>query len=144
MHKHLRIYSDGGARGNPGPAGSGAVVKFVHEDGTEGDTIAALQEYVGETTNNQAEYRAIIIGLQKARELGAEAVDLYMDSELAAKQIKGEYKVKNPGIAARFLEVHNLLQSFKRVHVRHIPREKNGEADALVNAAIDAHLQQGR
>ncbi len=144
MPKHVRIYSDGGARGNPGPAGSGAVVKFVHEDGSEGETLAELSEYVGETTNNQAEYRAIIIGLEKARELGAEAVDLYMDSELAAKQIKGEYKVKNPGIALRFLEVHNLLQHFKRVHVRHIPREKNGEADALVNGAIDRHLLKKR
>lgn len=142
MIKHVRIYTDGGARGNPGPAGSGAVVKFLHEDGTEGEVLAAVHKYLGETTNNQAEYEAIILGLAKAKELGAQRVDLFMDSELAVKQLNGEYRVKNPGIAKKFLQVHNLLQGFQHVRIRHVPRERNREADALVNAAIDEHLKR--
>jgi ribonuclease HI len=142
MIKHVRIYTDGGARGNPGPAGSGAVIKFLHEDGTEGETLAAVHEYIGEATNNQAEYHAIIMGLKKAKELQAERVDLVMDSELAVKQLNGEYRVKNPALAQMFLQVHNLLQHFRGVRVRHVPREKNKEADALVNAAIDEHLKK--
>jgi ribonuclease HI len=141
MIEHVRIYTDGGARGNPGPAGSGAVIKFLHEDGAEGEVLAALHAYIGETTNNQAEYQAIILGLQKAQELGAQRVDLFMDSELAVKQLNGEYKVKNPGIAKKFLEVYRLLQGFQHVSIRHVPREQNREADALVNAAIDEYLK---
>ena len=141
MIKHVRIYTDGGARGNPGPAGSGAVIKFLHEDGTEGEILAALNAYVGETTNNQAEYQAIVMGLTRAKELEVEHVELYMDSELAAKQLKGEYRVKNPELAKRFLEVRNLMCAFKHVRIQHIPRERNKEADALVNAAIDEHLR---
>ncbi|MBI4592390.1 ribonuclease HI family protein [Candidatus Uhrbacteria bacterium] len=141
--KTLRIYTDGGARGNPGPAGSGAVVKAVNEDGTEGENLALLQKYLGETTNNQAEYEAIVIGLQKALELGAERVELVMDSELAVKQIKGEYRVKNPGLAVKYLRVFNLLRQFKSYSVRHVLRAYNKEADALVNQAIDNHLKRG-
>ncbi len=142
MIKHVRIYTDGGARGNPGPAGSGAVIKFLHEDGTEGETVAALHEYLGETTNNQAEYQAIIIGLRKARELGAQRVELVMDSELAAKQLRGEYRVKNAELAKKFLVAKNLMSGFSGVRVRHIRRAFNREADALVNAAIDDHLRR--
>lgn len=141
MIQHVRIYTDGGARGNPGPAGSGAVVKFLHEDGTEGDTLAAIHKYIGETTNNQAEYYAIIIGLKKAKELGAKHVELVMDSELAVKQLNGQYRVKNPGLAERFLEVKNLMQHFESVRVRHVRRELNKEADALSNAAMDEHAK---
>lgn len=135
---HVRIYTDGGARGNPGPAASGAVIKEL-KDGKEGKTIAEASRYLGKTTNNQAEYTAIIIGLEKAKSLGATEVQLYMDSELAVKQLKGEYRVKNPDLAKRFLEVHNLLMQFKRVTFTHVPREKNTEADAVVNKTIDAH-----
>jgi len=144
MIKRVRIYTDGGARGNPGPAGSGAAIKFLHEDGTEGELLAAVHEYIGETTNNQAEYHAIVIGLTRAVELGAEEVDLVMDSELAVKQLNGEYRVKNPGLAVQYLKVHNLLQHFKSVRIRHVRRERNKEADALVNAAIDEHLRKRR
>ena len=139
MIQHVRIYTDGGARGNPGPAGSGAVIKFLHEDGTEGETLAAIHKYIGETTNNQAEYYAIIIGLKKAKELGAKRVELVMDSELAVKQLNGQYRVKNAGLAERFLEVKNLMQHFESVRVRHVRRELNKEADALSNAAMDEH-----
>ncbi|MEK7614789.1 MAG: ribonuclease HI family protein [Patescibacteria group bacterium] len=135
---HVRLYTDGGSRGNPGPAASGAVLKSLSAKG-EGETIATASKYLGSTTNNQAEYTAIIIGLEKAHTLGAKVVEVYMDSELATKQLKGQYRVKNPDIAKRFLEVKNLLQKFDRVTFTHIRREKNTEADALVNKVLDAH-----
>ena len=130
----LTMYCDGGSRGNPGPAASGAVLK----DGAQ--VVAEAMKYLGETTNNQAEYTSIIIGLEKAKELGATEVDVVMDSELAVKQLNGEYKVKHPEIAKRYLEVRNLLHSFSRVTFRHVKREFNKEADALVNKCIDEHL----
>jgi len=129
------IHTDGGARGNPGPAGIGAVIK---DD--SGKILAEVSEYLGETTNNQAEYTAIIRGLERAKELGAQEVDMAMDSELAVKQLNREYRVKHPEIAKRFMEVHNLLHAFKKVTFRHVRREQNTEADALVNKAIDAAL----
>ena len=129
----LKIFTDGGARGNPGPAASGAVLKDV-----SGAVVATASKYLGETTNNQAEYMAIIIGLEKAKEMGATDVELYMDSELATKQLKGEYKVKHPEIAKRFVEVKNLLHAFDRVSFSHVRREKNKEADAIVNEVLDA------
>lgn len=130
------IYTDGGSRGNPGPAASGAVIKEL-KDGIEGEILAEVMKYLGETTNNQAEYTAIVIGLEKAKELGATRVELRMDSELATKQLNGEYKVKNPEIAKRFLEVKNLMHSFERVVFKHVRRENNTEADALVNKCLD-------
>ena len=132
----VRIYTDGGSRGNPGPAASGAVIKEL-VNGKEGKILAEVMKYLGKTTNNQAEYTAIIIGLEKARELGVSTVELYMDSELATKQLNGEYKVKHPEIAKRFLEVKNLLHDFDDVWFTHIRREKNKEADALVNKCLD-------
>lgn len=137
MSKHLRIYTDGGSRGNPGPSGIGVAVHAMHEDGTEGATISTIHEYLGKTTNNQAEYIAIKRGLERAKELGAEVVEMVMDSELAVKQLNGEYRVKNPELAKRFVEVYTLRQQFKRVTFRHVRREKNTEADTLVNIAID-------
>lgn len=135
----VRIYTDGGSRGNPGPAGSGAVIKELHGD-KEGEILARVSRYLGKDTNNQAEYTAIIIGLERARTIGATEVDMVMDSELAVKQLNGIYKVKNPEIAKRFVEVHNLIQDFRKVTFRHVRREYNKEADALVNECIDAHL----
>lgn len=129
---HVHLYTDGGSRGNPGPAASGAVIKTP-----KGEVVAEVMRYLGSTTNNQAEYTAIIIGFEKAAELGATKVDVFMDSELATKQLKGEYKVKNPEIAKRFLEVKNLMHKFERVTFTHIYREKNKEADALVNKCLD-------
>lgn len=135
----VRIYTDGGSRGNPGPAASGAVIKALHGE-KEGEILARVSRYLGRDTNNQAEYTAIIIGLERARTLGATEVDMVMDSELAVKQLNGVYKVKNPEIAKRFVEVHNLLQDFRKVTFRHVRRAYNKEADALVNECIDAHL----
>ncbi|PJE76377.1 ribonuclease H [Candidatus Uhrbacteria bacterium CG10_big_fil_rev_8_21_14_0_10_48_16] len=128
----VHIYTDGGSRGNPGPAASGAVIKTA-----DGKLVAEVMKYLGKTTNNQAEYTAIVIGLERAMELGAKTVSLFLDSELATKQLKGEYKVKNPEIAKRFLEVKNLVQQFDRVTFTHVRREYNKEADALVNKCLD-------
>ncbi len=135
--KRVRMYADGGARGNPGPAGCGAVLFELSADGDEGKRIAEVSEYIGETTNNQAEYKAIIFGLEKAKEIGADSVDVRLDSELAVKQLNGEYRVKNPGLAERYLEVHNLRSSFREIRFTHVRRAFNKEADALVNKAID-------
>jgi len=139
MSKIVRLYTDGGARGNPGPAGSGAILKSF-ERGKEGETVATAATFLGKATNNQAEYTALIIGLQKAKDLGYESVDVLMDSELIIKQMKGEYRVKNADLAKLFLEAWRLRQGFLKVDFRHIPRAKNSEADALVNQTIDAHV----
>ncbi|HBK34768.1 MAG: Ribonuclease H [Candidatus Uhrbacteria bacterium GW2011_GWE2_40_58] len=136
MTKKIRLYADGGSRGNPGPAASGAVLKECTE-GKEGIILAQVKKFLGETTNNQAEYTAIIIGLEKAKELGVEEVEVVLDSELAVKQLNREYKVKHPELAKRFLEVWNLQQGFKKVTFRHVKRVFNKEADALVNECLD-------
>ncbi len=136
MSKKVRIYTDGGSRGNPGPAASGAVIKEL-KGNKEGDVIATAEKFLDVTTNNQAEYTAIVIGLGKAKELGAKEVEVYMDSELATKQLNGEYKVKDAEIAKRFLEVKNLIHSFSSVKFKHVRRELNKEADAIVNKVLD-------
>jgi ribonuclease HI len=128
----VKIFSDGGARGNPGPAGIGAVI--YNEDNK---ILAQISEYLGVTTNNQAEYRALIAALKKAKELGVEKVECYLDSELVVKQLNHEYKVKNKDLAPLFLEIHNLVVSFKSINFFHIRREYNKEADRLANEAMD-------
>ncbi|PJA47567.1 ribonuclease H [Candidatus Uhrbacteria bacterium CG_4_9_14_3_um_filter_36_7] len=134
---YLSIYTDGGARGNPGPSGAGAILKKQYPDGSEGEIFESLSVYLGEGTNNQAEYQALILALKKAKDLEATHLNIYMDSELIVKQLRNEYKVKHPELAKRFLEVHTLLTYFTSVHFTHIPREQNKEADKLVNEAID-------
>jgi len=128
----LIIYTDGGARGNPGPAGLGAVLY-----NTNHEIVAEISEFIGVATNNQAEYRAIIAALNKAQDLGASEIDYYLDSELAVKQLNREYKVKNKDLAPLFLQIHNLSLSFKKISYTHIPREKNKVADRLANEAMD-------
>lgn len=138
-NNNLRIYTDGGARGNPGPAGIGVVIK----DADTGETLREFYEYIGETTNNQAEYRAVILGLKQALELSPDSIMVIADSELLVRQLTGEYRVKNPEIAKRFLEVRNLETRIgKPVRYRHVPREQNREADALANRAMDEGLKK--
>jgi len=127
------LYTDGGARGNPGPAGIGAVLNI---DGEKSE----FKKYIGETTNNQAEYQALILGLEKAREAKVEEIDCFLDSELVVKQLNRQYKVKNPDIAKVFVKVWNLAQQFKKITFKHVFREDNKEADRLVNEAIDEKL----
>lgn len=129
----LIIYTDGGARGNPGPAGIGVVVK--NEDG---EILEEHAVYLGPTTNNQAEYQAVILALKRALELGATFVEVRSDSELTMKQASGEYKVKNPELAKRYLELKNLeTQLGGKVRYKHVRRELNTEADRLSNVAMD-------
>ncbi len=128
----LIIYTDGGARGNPGPAGIGAIIYDENKK-----IVAEISEYLGVATNNQAEYKALIAALQKAKNLGAEELECYLDSELVVKQLKREYKVKNKDLAPLFLMIHNLSINFKKISYTHIPRERNKEADRLANEAMD-------
>jgi len=140
MIKRIRMYTDGGARGNPGPAATGVVLISLNDDGEEGEVIQSFGVYLGKATNNQAEYQAIIDGLKKAKELGYTNVDARMDSELAVKQLNGEYRVKNAVLAKKVLEIHNLKQSFREVKFSHVRRAHNTRADAQVNKAIDEAL----
>lgn len=135
--KRLIIHTDGGARGNPGPAGLG--VYITDEEGT---VVMEHSRYLGVKTNNQAEYLAVVDALEHATQLGAEEVDLFLDSELIVKQMQGVYRVKNRELAALFVRVWNLSTGFKKVRYTHVRREKNKDADRLVNEAIDRHMKR--
>jgi len=132
----VHIYSDGAARGNPGPAGAGAVLKA-----RDGRVIVEVCRYLGEMTNNQAEYRALILGLEEARQIGAEQISIFADSELVVKQINGEYKVKNEGIRPLHAEAVKLLRTFGEYTIEHLPRDENRHADRLANLAIDGKIE---
>ena len=134
----LIIYTDGGARGNPGPAGIGAVI-YATKPSKE-NIVAEISEYIGETTNNQAEYRAVIAAIKKAKELGALELDFYLDSQLVVEQLNRNFKVKHADLAPLFVKIYNEMLSFKKVVFRHIPREENRYADNLVNRAIDKQI----
>jgi len=130
----LTIYVDGASRGNPGPAGIGIVI----ED-EKGITKAKISGYIGETTNNQAEYKALIMGLREAAKLKAEHVDIRTDSKLLAEQIQGNYKVRNANLRLLFQQVKQLLADFESFTIAFIPRYQNATADALANQALDRH-----
>lgn len=129
----LILFTDGGSRGNPGPSATGIVLKDE-----AGKICAAYGEYLGIQTNNIAEYSALLSGLNKAKELGADEVDCVLDSELIVKQMNGQYRVKNPGLQKIFLQIYNLRHNFKKVTFRHTLRAGNKEADAEVNKVLDA------
>ena len=135
MSKTLILRTDGGARGNPGPAAIGVIIEDAH-----GHELKTLGRYLGETTNNQAEYQALLTGLTEAKRLGANEVHCYLDSELVVKQLKLEYKVKDKELAPLFVKVWNSVQEYKKVTFHHVPREKNRRADALVNRVLDERL----
>ncbi len=128
------IYTDGAARGNPGPAAVGAVIKDE-----KNNIIATISRRLGTTTNNQAEYRAIIYALEKAAVLGARQVTLYSDSELVVQQINGRYKIKQTALRALYQEVVKLAGVLGKFEIAYIPRERNKEADALANKALDQY-----
>lgn len=131
-NEKLTINADGASRGNPGPAAIGATLK----DG-KGGLVASISRHIGRTTNNQAEYRALIAALEKAAELGARSVDIRLDSELVVRQVKGRYRVKNAALRPLYLRVGELLGRFDSFSIRHVPREQNAEADRLADAALD-------
>ncbi|MFH0852938.1 MAG: ribonuclease HI family protein [bacterium] len=135
MSNKLVIKTDGGARGNPGPAGIGIVFE------QDGKVIKKIGKYIGEGTNNFAEYTAIIEALTEAKKLGAKQLECYLDSQLVVEQLNQNYKVKNPELGKLFLKVWNLVQQFEKVEFKHFYREENKLADTLVNQAIDQALK---
>jgi ribonuclease HI len=126
------LWSDGAARGNPGPAGIGAILKLP-----SGEILAEESRYLGEATNNVAEYRAVLLGLARALELGVEGIEVRADSELLIKQLRGEYRVRNEGLKPLYEEAKALLSRFRAVKLSHVRRELNAEADKLANRGID-------
>jgi ribonuclease HI len=131
-HEELVIYTDGASKGNPGPAGAGGVILTP-----SGETVEEFREHLGEVTNNVAEYEAVRIGLTRALALGAKRVTVRLDSELVSNQLSGAYKVKDPKLIDRYLEVERLLGRLESVSFETIPREKNERADRLAqNGAL--------
>ena len=128
----LVVHVDGGARGNPGPAAVGVVVSTP-----AGDVLDEIGQVIGVATNNVAEYRGLLLGLERARALGADEVEVVNDSELVARQVSGEYKVKHAGLKPLHREALGALRAFARCSILPVPRERNARADALVNAALD-------
>jgi len=126
----LRV--DGASRGNPGQAGAGLVLE------KNGEILLRMGEYLGEATNNEAEYRALILGIDQGRRLGLTELKIYSDSELLVRQMKGEYRVRNPRLQELYFQAVKGLESFRKVFFSHVPREKNKEADRMANLAIDA------
>ena len=127
------VHVDGGARGNPGPAAAAAVLRTPG-----GDVLDEASEFLGVATNNVAEYRGLLLGLARAKALGASEVDVVNDSELVAKQVNGQYKVKHPAMRPLYLDAMQALREFDSWSIRSVPRAQNAEADALVNQALDA------
>ena len=130
-----RLFTDGAARGNPGPAGAGAVI--ISPDG---HIVAKVGKFLGEETNNVAEYQGLLIGLKRAKAMGIKELDVLSDSELLVKQLNGEYSVKADHLVPLHAEARALLTAFDAVEIRHIPREENAQADAMSNRAIDERL----
>jgi len=126
------VHVDGGSRGNPGPAAAASVVSTP-----EGEVLDEASELLGATTNNVAEYRALLLGLSRASALGAEEVEVVNDSELIAKQVRGLYKVKHAAMRPLHAEAMSALRGFQAWRIRTVPRAQNAHADALVNAALD-------
>ena len=132
MSSALRLHVDGASRGNPGEAGFG-----VHVTDADGSEVASLYGYLGTATNNVAEYQALLHGLRWALARGAPRVEVFSDSELLVRQLTGRYKVKSAGLQPLHREAQRLLARFESARVTHVPRERNREADALANRAVD-------
>ncbi len=137
QNKSLVIYVDGAARGNPGDAGAGVVIKDK-----KGEIIKSLGKFLGETTNNVAEYMSLILALKEAKRLGGKSLSIYSDSKLMVNQIKGVYKVRDEKLNRLKKEVDELLRAFRLEKIEFIPREENREADRLANNAIDLKVDQ--
>lgn len=137
-HHKIIVYTDGGARGNPGPAAIGAVIRDA-----QGRMIKSWGKAIGNATNNEAEYQAVVFALQKAKALFGKkqakdmAVDMRMDSALVMHQLKGEYKIEEERLFPFFMKIWNLKMDFAAVSFTHVPREQNREADAQVNEALN-------
>lgn len=135
VHEDLLIHCDGASRGNPGQAGIGYVIAAPG-----GKVLKEEWDYLGQATNNAAEYTALIRSLQDSLKLGGRRVQVCSDSELVVKQIKGEYRVKSPGLEPLFRQAAGLIACFEKFEIKHVPRAQNKHADALANRGIDAAL----
>ncbi|MGE5278511.1 MAG: ribonuclease HI family protein [Acidobacteriota bacterium] len=134
MSERVVVHVDGGARGNPGPAAIAAVLADP-----DGEVLETRSEAIGHATNNVAEYRALLLGIERARALGARDLDLVGDSELIVRQVRGEYRVKDAALRELHAQVRAALADFDRWSIRNVPREDNAHADSLVNEALDAN-----
>jgi ribonuclease HI len=134
-YPRLRLFTDGAARGNPGPSGAGAVLV---EPG--GQVVARLGKYLGVQTNNHAEYTALLLGLQHAKTLGARELEVFLDSELIVRQLGGSYQVRSATLKPLYEEAVRLLKDFPKAKVAHVPREENAAADEMSNRAIDERM----
>jgi ribonuclease HI len=132
---HLVMSIDGAARGNPGPAGIGVMIQAEH-----GPLKGEFRKYIGEATNNVAEYKALLLALEEASRLKPAAVKIRSDSELLVRQIEGRYRVKNPRLAVLHAQARDLIRTIPSVHFEHVGRDQNRQADALANRAIDEAL----
>jgi ribonuclease HI len=137
LSERLVVHVDGGARGNPGPAAIAAVVS-----NPEGEVVEEHAEAIGHATNNVAEYRAVLLGIDRARALGARELDIVGDSELIARQVRGEYRVKDPALRELHARVAAALEGFDRWTIRNVRRAENARADGLVNEALDGRIDK--
>ncbi len=133
------LFADGGSRGNPGPAASGAVL-FAHD----GSLLAEVGVYLGIATNNVAEWRALVAGLERARELGVDDIAIRLDSELVVRQVTGVYRVKHADLIPFASQAKAILRTFTTVEIKHVPRKENAAADAVVNQVLDAEAARAR
>lgn len=134
--KEVKIFADGGSRGNPGPAACAAIIKDAH-----GRVLKKASRFLGEATNNQAEYQGVLLGLAEAKKIKAQTVDFFLDSELIVNQLAQNFKVKNLSLQSLFVKIWNLGLAFKKIRYQHITRELNREADRLVNLELDRNLK---
>lgn len=134
--REVKLFADGGSRGNPGPSASGYVLYDMQDN-----VISKNGTYLGETTNNQAEYHSLKSGLQDALKRGAEYIHVYMDSQLVINQMKGTYRVKHDGLKPVYREILDITHRFKDVTYTHVPREYNKAADSMVNETLDKHAK---
>lgn len=137
-YRKLSIYTDGGARGNPGPAAAGIVIRDRDK------ILRTYSKYLGVATNNEAEYQAIIFALQRVKEFKPREVNCFLDSELAVKHLNRRYKIKEERLIPLFIKVWNLTLDFDKVVFNYIPREKNKEADKLVNETLDTEASKAK
>lgn len=135
----IRIHIDGAARGNPGPAGVGVVII-----GPDGEVVERLHRGIGEATNNVAEYRALLLALERAQALGYTDIEVYSDSELLVRQLQGRYQVRHVALKELFADARERIGAFRRFSIQHVPRGQNAEADALANRGIDEAHRLGR
>ncbi len=131
------LFTDGGARGNPGPAGIGIVLLDEHNK-----VVYEHCDYLGKKTNNEAEYTALLTGLQLSAKQNVRELNCYLDSELVVKQLRGEYKIRNHNLKLFFDQIKEFEPYFSQISYNHVKREKNKRADELVNLAIDNHVKQ--